>query len=83
VNHVEEGPLVHDQKVALDDASIDQKIPCIDKQQGCWMQKIYGVCNKFVENLPLILVNFFKVRRHIEHDLAPLFIGQKLFGHST
>jgi hypothetical protein len=56
----------------MDHASIDQKIPCTYKQQGCWMQKIYEVCNKFVENLPLILVDFVKVRQQVQHDLASL-----------
>jgi hypothetical protein len=51
--------------VALDHASIDQKISCTDKQQDFWMQKIYKVCNKFVENLPLILVNFIKVHQQV------------------
>jgi hypothetical protein len=69
--------------VALDHASIDQKIPCTDRQQGCWMQKIYEVCNKFVENLPPILVEFIKVRQQVQHDLAPLWIGQELCGRST
>jgi hypothetical protein len=55
--------------------------PTSNKVVGC--KKSYGVCNKFVENLPLILVNFVKVHQHVEHDLAPLFIGQDLFGRST
>ena len=62
---------------------IDQQIPCTDKKQGCWMQKSYGVCNKFVENLPQIRFHFVKVGQHVEHDLAPLFIAQGLWGRCT
>jgi len=55
--------------------------PTSNKVVGC--RKDDWLCNKFIENLPLILVNFVMVRQHVEHDLAPLFIGQELFGCST
>ena len=55
--------------------------PTSNKVVGC--RKDDWLCNKFVENLPLILVDFVKVRQHVEHDLVPLFIGQELFGCST
>ena len=55
--------------------------PTSNKVVGC--RKDDWLCNKFVENLPLILVDFVKVRQHVEHDLAPLFIAQGLCGRST
>jgi hypothetical protein len=56
--------------------------PPSNKVVGC--RKVDWLCNKQVEHLPLIHVDFVKVRQHVERDLAPLFIGQKvLFGCST
>ena len=44
------------------------------------MEDSDGVCNKLIENLPLIRIHFFKVQQHVEEDSAPLIISQVLGG---
>ena len=44
------------------------------------MEDSHGVCNKLIENLLLIRNHFIKVQQQVDHDSAPLIMGQFLVG---